>query len=179
MGTVFSSSKVPLRKWMQVVHKVGYSEKPPSLLQLQKMTGVSYKTILLMWSRICTALRTYKGYKKAFGTKARAIVKETQPKFIGAPPLTNYRPRKNKLMARGDHPSQHTIEITGLLQSFARGGAHTDNLERTERLLRLLVTADPKRWKFARKKAAKLRGTRVPSRSTAASANPVSPLECR
>jgi transposase-like protein len=156
MGTVFASSKVPLSKWMQAVHMVGYRERPPSLLQMQKMTGVTYKTMLLMWGRICTALRTYKGYKKAFGTKARAIVKEAQPKFIGAPPLANYRPRKNKLMARGDHPSQHTIKVTGLLQSFAKGAARTDKLERTERLLWLLVTADPKRWKFARKKAAKL-----------------------
>jgi hypothetical protein len=145
---------------MQVVHKVGYSEKPPSLLEVQKTIGVTYKTTLLMWGRICTALRTYKGYKSGFGTKARAIIEKEQPKYIGAPPETNYRPRKNKLIAAGRHPSQHSIKATGALSVFERGGTGADNLERTERLLRLLVTADPKRWKFTRKQAVRRRLTR-------------------
>jgi transposase-like protein len=156
VGTVFASSKVPLSKWMQVVHKVGYSEKPPSLLQVQKTIGVTYKTTLLMWGRICAALRTYKGYKSVFGTKARAIIEKEQPKYVGAPPKTNYRPRKNKLIAAGRHPSQHSIKATGALSVFERGGTGADNLERTERLLRLLIATDPKRYRSAKKRAAKL-----------------------
>jgi transposase-like protein len=155
VGTAFASSKVPLSKWMQAVHKVGYSENPPTLLEMQKTIGVTYKTTLHMWGRICTALNNYKGYKKGFGTKVRAVIKMAQPKYADAPKLTNYRPRKNKLLAAGRHPSQHTIETTGLLSSFARDSARTDNLKRTERLLRLLVAADPKRHRSARKRAAK------------------------
>ena len=155
VGTVFASSKVPLSKWMQAVHKVAYSERPPTLLEIQETIGVTYKTTLLMWERICTALRTYKGFKKGFGKKVRAVIKEAQPKYADAPKLYNYRPRKNRLLAAGKHPSQHTIEATGLLSSFERRSARTDNLERTERLLRLLVTANPKDWKSARRKAAR------------------------
>lgn len=153
VGTAFASSKVPLSKWMQAVHKVGFSEKPPTLLEVQKTIGVTYKTMLHMWGRICTAARTYKGYKKGFGTKVRAVIKEAQPKYAHAPILTNYRLRKNKLMAAGKHPSQHTIKATGLLSSF--GSTGTDNLERTERLLRLLIATNPKPHRAARKKASK------------------------
>jgi transposase-like protein len=156
VGTAFASSKVPLSKWMQAVHKVGYSEKPPTLLEIQTTIGVTYKTTLHMWGRICAALRTYKGYKKGFGTKVRDVIKKAQPKYADGPKRFNYRPRKNKLLAAGKHPSQHTIEATGLLSSFEIGTARRDNLERTERLLRLLVAADPKRHRAARKKAAKL-----------------------
>jgi transposase-like protein len=168
VGTAFASSKVPLSKWMQAIHKVGYSETPPTLLEVQKTIGVTYKTTLHMWSRICAAARTYKGYKKGFGTKVRAIMKEAQPEYAHAPKLTNYRMRKNRLMAAGRHPSQHAIEATGLLSSFGSKG--TDNLERTERLLRLLIATNLKPHRAARKKAAKRnrsqRGT-VPTVSTA------------
>ena len=157
VGTAFDSSKVPLSKWMQAVHKLGYSENPPTLLEVQKTIGVTYKTTLHMWGRICTALSNYKGYKRGFGTKVRAVIKKAQPKYADAPKFANYRPRKNKLLAAGKHPSQHTIEATGLLSAFAKDSARTDNLERTERLLRLLVAADPKRHRSARKRAAKRR----------------------
>jgi len=155
VGTVFANSKVPLSKWLQAVHKVGYSEKAPTLVDVQKTIGVTYKTTLQMWSRICAALRTYKGYKKAFGTKARAVIEKAQPKYVGAPPLANYRPRKNKLLAAGNHPSQHKIPTTGLLSSFDRDGARSENLERTERLLRLLLATDPKPWRAEKKRASK------------------------
>jgi transposase-like protein len=155
VGTAFASSKVPLSKWMQAVHKVGFSENSPTLLDVQKTIGVTYKTMLHMWGRICTAVRTYKGYKKGFGTKVRAVIKDAQPKYAHAPKLTNYRIRKNRLMAAGRHPSQHTIEATGLLSAFGSKG--TDNLERTERLLRLLIVTAPEPHRRARKKAAKRR----------------------
>jgi transposase-like protein len=154
VGTAFESSKVPLSKWMQAVHKVGYSENPPTLIDVQKTIDVTYKTTLHIWGRICTALSNYNGYKKGFGTKVRAVIKKAQPQYADAPKLANYRPRKNKLLAAGKHPSQHTIEATGLLSSFARDSARTDNLERTERLLRLLVATDPKLHRSARKRAA-------------------------
>jgi transposase-like protein len=158
VGTAFASSKVPLSKWMQVIHMVGYSEKPPTLLEIQKKIGVSYKTTLQMWGRICTALQTYKGFKKGFGTKVRDIIRKAQPKYADAPKLAGYWARKNRLMAAGKHPSQHTVKATGLLSSFERCSAGaTDNLERTERLLRLLIAADPKPHRAARKKAAKRR----------------------
>ena len=155
VGTTFASSKVPLSKWMQAVHMVGYSEKPPTLLEIQKTIGVTYRTTLHMWGRICAALRTYKGYKKGFGTKVRAVIKKAQPKYADGPKLFNYRRRKNKLMAAGRHPSQHTITATGVLVPFEGGTARKENLERTERLLRLLIVTNPKRHRSARKKAAK------------------------
>jgi transposase-like protein len=153
VGTVFASSKVPLSKWMQAAHQVGFSEKPPTLMEVQKTIGVTYKTMLQMWGRMRTALRTYKGYKKGFGTKVRAVIKEAQPKYAHAPKLFNYWARKNKLIAAGRHPSQHTIAATGLLSSFEKDSARTENLERTERLLRLLIATDPKRHRAARRKA--------------------------
>jgi hypothetical protein len=108
-----------------------------------------------MWGRICAALRTYKGYKKGFGTKVRAVLKKAQPKSADGPKRFNYWRRKNKLIAAGRHPSQHTIEATGVLVPFERGAASRENLERTERLLRLLIATNPKRHRSARKKAAK------------------------
>ena len=143
VGTVFASSKVPLSKWMRAIHELSFSEKPPTLIEIQKTIGVTYKTILKMWARICSVLSTYKGYKKGFGTKVRAVIKKAQPKYADAPKLAGYRARKNKLIAAGKHPSQHTIQATGLLSSFVGGNAARENLDRTERLLRLLIIADP------------------------------------
>jgi hypothetical protein len=70
------------------------------------------------------------GYKKGFGTKVRAVIKEAQPQYADGPKLFNNRARKNKLLVAKKHPSQHTIEATGLLSSFASANAVTDNLER-------------------------------------------------
>ncbi len=145
VGTVFASSKVPLSKWMQAVHEFSIDGREPTLLEIQKTIGVTYKTTWQIWARICTALSSYKGYKKGFGAKVRAVIEKAQPKYAEA--------RKKKLLAAGKHPSQHTIEATGLLSSFAGSNAVQENLDRTERLLRLLIIADPKVLKSARKKA--------------------------
>ena len=155
VGTVFASSKVPLSKWMRAIHKLSFSEKPPTLMEKQKSIGVTYKTTLQMWARICGALYIYRGYKKGFGTKVRAVIKEAQPKYADAPKLIGYRARKNKLIAAGRHPSQHTMEATGLLSSFASANAITESLERTERLLRLLFVANAKAANRSRLKRGK------------------------
>jgi hypothetical protein len=86
----------------------------------------------------------------------RPLCKEAQPQYADGPKLFNYRARKNKLLVAKKHPSQHTIEATGLLSSFASANAVTESLDRTERLLRLLIATDPKRHRAAKRKAAKL-----------------------
>jgi transposase-like protein len=169
VGTAFGSSKVPLSKWMQAVHEVGSSENPPTLLEIQKTIGVTYKTTLQIWGRICTALGTYKGYKKGFGTKVRAVIREAQPNYAHEPKRSGYWARKNKLMAAGRHPSQHTIKATGLLSSFERDSARTDNLERTERLLRILIATDPERHRAARRKASKSSRASAPNDASSSS----------
>jgi transposase-like protein len=57
VGTVFESSHVPLRLWLQAVHLLCSSKKGISSNQLQRILGVTLKTAWFMSHRIREAMR--------------------------------------------------------------------------------------------------------------------------
>ena len=58
VGTVFESSHVPLRLWLQAVHLLASSKKGISSNQLHRTLGVTLKTAWFMSHRIREAMRT-------------------------------------------------------------------------------------------------------------------------
>jgi transposase-like protein len=57
VGTVFESSHIPLRLWLQAVHLLASSKKGISSNQLHRTLGVTLKTAWFMWHRIREAMR--------------------------------------------------------------------------------------------------------------------------
>jgi len=58
VGTVFESSHVPLRLWLQAVHLMACSKKGVSSNQLHRILGVTLKTAWFMSHRIRLAMQT-------------------------------------------------------------------------------------------------------------------------
>ncbi len=57
VGTLFSSSHIPLTKWLLAVHLLSSSKKGMSAHQLHRMLGVTYKTAWFMAHRIREGMR--------------------------------------------------------------------------------------------------------------------------
>jgi transposase-like protein len=153
VGTIFERSKVPLNDWLWVGHILSSNKKLlVTALDVQTELAVTYKTALKILKRIAAALRGYKGFNVGFGHTVRVFLTNTRP-----PKPENLGIWRDKYKARrggGDG----VPKVTGLLASFALEVAPAeDDLERTERLLRLLLAAVPKPSKSAKRKAAKLR----------------------
>lgn len=96
------------------------------------------KQALEIWKRICAALRAYRGHNKGFGRKITAFISSTRPKPKKWRGKKAYWADKNKQGLTGE---VSTPKATGLLSSAEDP---TENLESTERLLRLLIAAPPK-----------------------------------
>lgn len=88
VGTLFHGSKVPLNKWLLVIHLMAASKKGISALQVQRMIDVSYNTAWFMCHRIRVAmLPPEKEATKKLGGKGKVVeVDETYWGNIGKKP---------------------------------------------------------------------------------------------
>ena len=57
VGTVFEKSKIPLNKWLMVVHLMCASKKAMSSLQISRMLGLTYKSAWFMTHRVREAMK--------------------------------------------------------------------------------------------------------------------------
>jgi transposase-like protein len=150
VGTIFERSKVPLQDWLRAIHMFSATQ-PVTIRGVEVELGVTYKTALQIWKRICAVLRTYRGHNKGFGKKVTAFIRSKRPQ--SREEMANWREKSKTLLNGGDG----VPKVTGLLSEFTGPQGPAENLERTERLLRLLIGAVPKLSKSAKRKAAKLR----------------------
>lgn len=79
IGTIFESSHVPLRLWLQAMHLIASSKKGISSNQLHRILGVTLKTAWFMGHRIREAMRS--GDLTPFGSDGGAV--EVDETFIG------------------------------------------------------------------------------------------------
>jgi transposase-like protein len=85
VGTVFESSHVPLRLWLQAVHLLASSKKGISSNQLHRTLGVTLKTAWFMSHRVREAMRTV-GLEPMGGAGQIVEMDETaQGRIEGAP----------------------------------------------------------------------------------------------
>jgi transposase-like protein len=148
VGTIFERSKVPLQDWLRAIHMFSAMQSV-TIREVKVELGVTYKTAFQIWKRVCAVLRAYRGHNKGFGRKVQAYISSKRPQSPER--LEVWRERNKGLLNGGDG----VPKVTGLLASFKLERAPPENLNRTERLLRLLIEADPKLLKAGRKKAAK------------------------
>jgi hypothetical protein len=152
VGTIFERSKVPLHDWLRAIHMLSSNRRylDVTIREVQVELDVTYKTALQMWKRICAVLRTYRGHNRGFGSKVTAFITSKRPKSRDG--MTDWREKSKKLLNGEDG----VPKVTGLLSAFTGPQGLAENLDRTERLLRLLIAAAPKLSKSAKRKAAKL-----------------------
>lgn len=133
-GSVLAQCPVGLCLWTIAAHAFssnGY--RVSTFLKLQAEAGISYDTLLCLWSMVRTAARQYQGYKRGF---SKMIQAEMEVKC-----LRRWRTSSLavKLLEEGKHQSQNTIVATGALAAFAPPQVSRTHLARTECLIRLLL----------------------------------------
>jgi transposase-like protein len=102
VGTVFESSHVPLRLWLQAVHLMASSKKGISSNQLHRTLGVTLKTAWFMSHRIREAMRVL-GMTPMGGASEIVEIDETlQGRVEGAP----------KKIPHGTHLNWRNIVLT-------------------------------------------------------------------
>ncbi len=82
MGTIFESSHLPLRLWLQVIHLMCASKKGISARQIQRMLDCSMKTAWFLAHRIREAMAD--GSVEPFGSAGTAV--EADETFLGINP---------------------------------------------------------------------------------------------
>ena len=145
VGTIFERSKVPLQDWLRAVHMLS-ATWPVTIRQIEIELDVTYKTAFQIWKRVSAVLRSYRGHNKGFGRKVEAYITSTRPKSMDG--MASWRERSRQLL----NGNVAAPKATGVLALHAKGTAD-NHLDRTERLLRLLIAAKPKLSKSAKRKA--------------------------
>ncbi|MHB1951508.1 MAG: IS1595 family transposase [Acidiferrobacteraceae bacterium] len=79
VGTIFESSHVPLRLWLQAIFLIASSKKGISANQIHRTLGVTLKTAWFMGHRVREAMR--EGNLEPFGSNGGAV--EVDETFIG------------------------------------------------------------------------------------------------
>jgi transposase-like protein len=164
VNTVFHRSKVPLSKWMQVIHleNAGGAENS---WQMAQATGLAHKTIEKMRARIHAAVGAYRGPNTIFGNPVRAYVRQERPSSYQRPPKVpkvsrnddpsaHFRGLRRWYAWRAKNPLAKKIEAPGVLAKMDE--ASRAKLVSTERLLLQLLSVQPVPMVKRRRKSKKL-----------------------
>ena len=113
VGTIFESSHVPMRLWLQAIYLVSSSKKGVSSHQLHRTLGVTLKTAWFMSHRIREAMRT--DDLRPFGRGGGAV--EADETFIGHDKTIKPRGQKR---GRGYHHKNKGLSLVDRKTGQAR-----------------------------------------------------------
>ena len=136
VGTVFEDSRIPLRHWCYGFWAAAASKKGVSSKQIQRMTGLSYKSALFLMHRIRFAMRDDAAEKP----KLSGIV-EADETYVGGKPRNKQKgkgPIKGWLQTRKT-PVVSLVQRDGNIRSFVTADVTSNNLAR---ILRENIAAD-------------------------------------
>lgn len=111
IGTVLEDSRVPVRHWCIAFWLSGSSKKGCSAKQMQRMTGLSYKSALFLMHRIQFAMAPV---NEIGGGKIDGTVKVDET-YIGGKP--RYRSSSNKRGTANKQPVVDMIERSGRVKA--------------------------------------------------------------
>ena len=113
VGTVLEESLIPLRHWAYAFWAGAASKKGVSSMQIQRMTGLSYKSALFMMHRVRFAMaEDWKGQPKLSG-----IVESDETYVGGKPRYKNFRPGPRTGQGK-KIPVVSLVERGGNIRSF-------------------------------------------------------------
>ena len=96
VGTIFESSRIPLRKWVMAFYLMNTSKKGISAHQLHRMLGITYKSAWFMCHRIRESMR-----KEPVNTLLEGIV-EADETYVGGKDKNKHLSKRLHLRGRGD-----------------------------------------------------------------------------
>ena len=136
VGTVLEESLIPLRHWAYAFWAGAASKKGVSSMQIQRMTGLSYKSALFMMHRVRFAMaEDWSGQPKLSG------IVEADETYVGGKPRNKQKgkgPVKGWLQTRKT-PVVSLVQRDGKVRSFVTADVTSNNLAR---ILRENVAAD-------------------------------------
>jgi transposase-like protein len=165
VGTALARTRVSYVSWMRLAYLL--SQTDSSFLSVPLVTAalaVPYKTAVRMLDRVCNTLITYKGLlnEKRFGKPVTryitAKVRPPQPRLLYPKHPSNPHDKANvglryaKWKKRLKLNSAVTPEPIGVITSLKCATSPPENLDRVERLLMVVLNADPAEVKAARKR---------------------------
>jgi transposase-like protein len=111
MNTVFESSHIPVRVWLQAAYLLAASKKGFSAHQLHRMLGVTYKTAWFMMHRLREAMRVLK--IEPMGGEGKTV--EADETFLGGL-------EKNKHAKDRKHQGRGPVGKEAVFSLVERGG---------------------------------------------------------
>jgi transposase-like protein len=128
VGTVFEDSRIPLRHWCYGFWAASASKKGVSSKQIQRMTGLSYKSALFMMHRIRFAM----GEDFAPSAKLTGVI-EADATFVGGKEKNKHfheREGRNMSGGKGKIPVFSMVERGGRVRSMVMEHVTAANLRR-------------------------------------------------
>lgn len=143
VGTVFESSHVPLRKWLQAAYLMMSSKKGISSKQLERTLEVTYKTAWFMSHRLREAMmagnlpamggegHTVEADETYFGNKISLKARAKLPRIIKRDDDGNILSSKpNPAVYNNKHIVMSLVERGGSVRSFTVDGATVSNINK-------------------------------------------------
>jgi transposase-like protein len=164
VGTVLERTRVSYVNWMRLAYVLSQTEsRTMSVPEVVEALDLPYKTAVRMLDRVSDALITYKGMldKRRFGPPVVEYVLKArgpQPrlKFPRHPSNAKHRAMVGQSYARWKERLKLDASATptpaGVLRWIDQASVSQENLDRVERLLMVVLTADHAEAKAARKK---------------------------
>jgi transposase-like protein len=89
VGTIMEDSPIPMRHWCRAFYEAAKSKKGVSALEMQRMTGLTYKSALFMMHRIRWAMRPANENEPKLGSDGGIV--EFDETYVGGKPRGHAR----------------------------------------------------------------------------------------
>ncbi len=89
VGTIMEDSPIPVRHWCRAFYEAAKSKKGVSALEMQRMTGVSYKSALFMMHRVRWAMAPANEQEPKLGANGEVV--EYDETYVGGKPRGHAR----------------------------------------------------------------------------------------
>jgi transposase-like protein len=108
VGTIMEESPIPLRHWCLAFYRAAVSKKGVSALQIQRETGLSYKSALFLMHRIRWAMAPANEQEPKLGQNGETV--EFDETYVGGKPRGHVRYQK-PILPSGRRKHGHAVDF--------------------------------------------------------------------
>ncbi len=119
VGTIMEDSPIPMRHWCLAFYRACASKKGVSALQIQRETGLTYKSALFLMHRIRWAMAPANEQESKLGTDGQVV--EFDETYIGGKPrYSGYKSYGNKGKGKADDFKNRKTPVVGGVERAGR-----------------------------------------------------------